>query len=141
MTGDECRQMLTAAMVPNTSDDLPDPETPVNTVSRRLGIWTLTSFRLFSRAPSTRIKSWLSAFVDSPSPRLRRAGWLEEAMFAIMLSRITRLTGSSLRGRDLHTLSCFKARAKRKRQSSWPCLCAQDLLESAPEVPCSGQHL
>ena len=26
-----------AAMVPNTKDDLPDPETPVNTVSRRFG--------------------------------------------------------------------------------------------------------
>src|SRR6476660_3737573 len=58
-----------AAMVPNTSDDLPDPETPVNTVSRRLGIATLTSFRLFTRAPWTRIRSWLSA------------GWgLEDAM-------------------------------------------------------------
>ena len=62
-----------AAMVPNTSDDLPDPETPVNTVSRRLGISTLTSFRLFSRAPWTRIRSWLSA-----------GCWLEEAMFAIL---------------------------------------------------------
>ena len=50
-----------AAMVPNTSDDLPDPETPVNTVSRRLGISTLTSLRLFTRAPWTRIRSWLSA--------------------------------------------------------------------------------
>src|SRR5215510_1535918 len=48
-------------MVPNTSDDLPEPETPVNTVSRRLGISTLTSFRLFSRAPRTRIRSWRSA--------------------------------------------------------------------------------
>src|SRR5262245_37933948 len=48
-------------MVPNTSDDLPDPETPVNTVSRRLGISTLTSLRLFSRAPWTRIEPWLSA--------------------------------------------------------------------------------
>src|SRR5688572_24292840 len=48
-------------MVPNTSDDLPDPDTPVKTVSRRLGIATLTSFRLFSRAPWTRIRSWLSA--------------------------------------------------------------------------------
>jgi hypothetical protein len=38
-------------MVPNTSDDLPEPETPVNTVSRRLGSSTLTSLRLFSRAP------------------------------------------------------------------------------------------
>ncbi len=62
-----------AAMVPNTSDDLPDPETPVNTVSRRLGISTVTSFRLFTRAPWTRIRSWLSA-----------GSLLEEAMFAIM---------------------------------------------------------
>jgi hypothetical protein len=45
-----------AAMVPNTSDDLPEPETPVNTVSRRLGMSTFTSFRLFSRAPRTRIR-------------------------------------------------------------------------------------
>jgi len=75
-----CRSSLisrcdSAAMVPNTSDDLPDPETPVNTVSRRLGISTLTSFRLFSRAPWTRIRSWLSAEC-----------WLEEAMVAIVPS-------------------------------------------------------
>src|SRR5918994_2576632 len=50
-----------AAIVPNTSELLPDPETPVNTVSRRLGISTLTSLRLFTRAPCTRMKSWLSA--------------------------------------------------------------------------------
>jgi hypothetical protein len=40
-----------AAMVPNTSELLPDPETPVNTVSRRFGIRTLTSFRLLTPAP------------------------------------------------------------------------------------------
>src|SRR5262249_17260828 len=34
---------------------------PVNTVSRRLGISTLTSLRLFTRAPCTLIRSWLSA--------------------------------------------------------------------------------
>src|SRR5918995_4477887 len=50
-----------AAIVPNTSDDLPEPETPVKTVSRRLGISTLTSFRLLTRAPWTRIMSWRSA--------------------------------------------------------------------------------
>src|SRR4051794_13610685 len=50
-----------AAIVPNTSELLPEPETPVNTVSRRLGISTLTSLRLFARAPCTRIRSWLSA--------------------------------------------------------------------------------
>ena len=50
-----------AAMVPNTSELLPEPDTPVNTVSRRFGISTLTSLRLFTRAPCTRITSWLSA--------------------------------------------------------------------------------
>src|ERR1700704_3094979 len=48
-------------MVPNTSELLPEPETPVNTVSRRFGISTLMSLRLFTRAPCTRIRSWLSA--------------------------------------------------------------------------------
>src|SRR5262245_19249660 len=50
-----------AAMVPNNSELLPDPDTPVNAVSRRFGISTLMSFRLFTRAPWTVIRSWLSA--------------------------------------------------------------------------------
>ncbi len=50
-----------AAIVANTSELLPDPETPVNTVSRRLGISRSTSLRLFSRAPRTRMRSWVSA--------------------------------------------------------------------------------
>lgn len=50
-----------AAMVSKTRELLPEPETPVNTVSRRLGISMLTSLRLFSRAPCTRIRSWWSA--------------------------------------------------------------------------------
>ena len=33
----------------------------MNTVSRRFGSSTLMSLRLFSRAPCTRIRSWLSA--------------------------------------------------------------------------------
>src|SRR3954462_1485851 len=48
-------------MFPNTGELLPEPETPVNTVSRRFGISMLTSLRLFTRAPCTRIRSWLSA--------------------------------------------------------------------------------
>src|SRR5258705_10091529 len=48
-------------MVPNTSELLPEPETPVNTVSRRFGSSMLRSLRLFTRAPCTRIRSWLSA--------------------------------------------------------------------------------
>jgi hypothetical protein len=52
-----------AATVPKTSELLPDPETPVKTVSRRFGISTLTSLRLFTRAPCTRMRSWLSAVV------------------------------------------------------------------------------
>src|SRR3954470_1555213 len=55
------RRCDSAAIVPNTSELLPDPDTPVNTVSRRLGISTLTSLRLFTRAPCTRMRSWLSA--------------------------------------------------------------------------------
>ena len=47
--------------MPNTSELLPEPETPVNTVRRRFGSSTLTSLRLFTRAPCTRIRSWLSA--------------------------------------------------------------------------------
>ncbi len=54
-----------AAIVSNTSELLPEPETPVNTVSRRFGISMLTSLRLFSRAPCTRIRSWLSAACDA----------------------------------------------------------------------------
>src|SRR6266511_5390573 len=50
-----------AAIVSNTRELLPEPETPVNTVSRRFGSSTLTSWRLFTRAPCTRIRSWLSA--------------------------------------------------------------------------------
>src|SRR5487761_1593255 len=50
-----------AAIVPNTSELFPEPETPVNTVSRRFGISTLMSLRLFTRAPWPRIRSWLSA--------------------------------------------------------------------------------
>ena len=46
-----------AAMVPKTSELFPDPETPVNTVRRRLGSSMLTFLRLFSRAPWTRILS------------------------------------------------------------------------------------
>ena len=39
-----------AAIVENTSELLPEPETPVNTASRHFGISTLTALRLFSRA-------------------------------------------------------------------------------------------
>ena len=72
-----------AAMVPNTSDDLPEPETPVNTVSRRLGNSTLTSFKLFDRAPRTRIRSWVSA-----------ACGLEAAMHGIMAPSARTCEGS-----------------------------------------------
>src|SRR5690625_1080369 len=49
-----------AAMVSKTRELFPEPETPVNTVSRRLGISTSTSLRLFSRAPRTRMTSCAS---------------------------------------------------------------------------------
>src|SRR6476469_1604016 len=82
-----------AAMVPNTSEDLPDPETPVNTVSRRFGISMLTFLRLFSRAPWTRMRSWLSAGCR-----------VEEAMIAVpglRAPRTVRLRVPLLRNCDL----------------------------------------
>src|SRR4029450_11617316 len=48
-------------MVLNTSELLPEPETPVTTLSRRFGSSMLRSLRLFTRAPCTRIRSWRSA--------------------------------------------------------------------------------
>ena len=72
-----------AAIVPNTSELLPEPEMPVNTVSRRFAISMLTSLRLFTRAPCTRIRSWLSAMCSSGdcvsvvamAPMLGTGGW------------------------------------------------------------------
>ena len=93
-----------AAMVPNTSDDLPDPETPVNTVSRRLGISTLTSFRLFSRAPWTRIRSWLSL------PDARSA--------ALGLRRDEACGVPALPGDGVHGITSFRILAS--RSTSFP---------------------
>ena len=67
-----------AAIVPNTSELLPEPETPVNTVSRRFGSAMLRSLRLFTRAPCTRIRSWLSAPCGA-----RDCGWV----FVLIVSR------------------------------------------------------
>src|SRR3954470_1402863 len=55
------RRCDSAAIVPKTSELLPEPETPVNTVSRRFGSSTLTSLRLLTRAPCTRITSRVAA--------------------------------------------------------------------------------
>ena len=51
---------LSAAMVPKTSEDLPEPETPVNTVIFRLGISSDTFLRLFSRAPRILIEPYIT---------------------------------------------------------------------------------
>lgn len=47
-----CR-CASAAMVSNTSEDLPDPDTPANTTNSPLGRSRSIPFRLFSRAPRT----------------------------------------------------------------------------------------
>src|SRR4029078_9061101 len=62
-----------AAIVSKTSELLPEPHPRVNTVSRRLGSSTLMSLRLFSRAPWTRIRSWLSATCDDEDVAVREA--------------------------------------------------------------------
>ncbi len=53
-TDSRYRRWASAKIVPNASDDLPEPETPVNTTSASRGTSTSTSFRLCSRAPRTR---------------------------------------------------------------------------------------
>src|SRR3954451_4589189 len=63
-----------AAIVPNTSELLPDPDTPVNAVSRRFGSSTLTSLRLLTRAPWTRMTSWPSAVCWADFARAFLAG-------------------------------------------------------------------
>jgi hypothetical protein len=49
------RRRDSAAIVSNTSELFPDPDTPVKTVSFRFGMSIEMSRRLFSRAPRTRI--------------------------------------------------------------------------------------
>lgn len=46
-----------AAIVSKTSEDLPEPDTPVKTVRRRLGMSRETPLRLFSLAPRTWMRS------------------------------------------------------------------------------------
>ena len=43
------------AIVSNTTDDLPEPDTPVKIVISRFGMRSEMSLRLFSRAP----RSWM----------------------------------------------------------------------------------
>src|SRR6266567_287040 len=43
-------------MVSNTNDDLPEPDTPVTTVSRLCGIASETSLRLWTRAPRMKME-------------------------------------------------------------------------------------
>ena len=54
-----------AAMVSSTSDDFPDPDTPVTTVIFPLGILTLTCLRLFSVASWTMM--WVKSLLGSIS--------------------------------------------------------------------------
>ena len=56
-----------AATVSNTSELLPDPETPVNAVRRRFGMSRLTLRRLFSRAPRTSIAPQSPASAQPPA--------------------------------------------------------------------------
>src|SRR3954470_12006272 len=52
------RRCDSVAIVSNTMDDLPEPDTPVKMVILRLGMRNETFFKLFSRAPRISIYSW-----------------------------------------------------------------------------------
>lgn len=90
-----------AATVPNTSELLPDPETPVNTVKRRFGISTWMSLRLFTRAPCTWMRSWLSATCRSAG----REFVLEALLIVSSSVGPGRLRGLRRRGRSLFITS------------------------------------
>ena len=72
----------------STSVDLPDPDTPVMQTSRPSGTSTVTSFRLFSRAPRTRRRSAVSigrrgaAAARAPARPERNAPVTERALFS-----------------------------------------------------------
>jgi len=55
-------------MVSKASDDFPEPLTPVTTIMALCGISTLIFFKLWTRAPRTRI--------DSCSGRISVAAWV-----------------------------------------------------------------
>src|SRR5438270_13712826 len=66
-------------MVSKASEDLPEPDTPVTTVSLSTGMEKETFFRLLTRAPRTMIASWLMSGKHTPRPTvdstaLRRTG-------------------------------------------------------------------
>src|SRR5690348_10072523 len=67
------RRWPSAKIVSNASDDLPDPDRPVNTTSASLGMDMSTFRKLCSRAPRTMRWSitqlMLGAATDSPDPR------------------------------------------------------------------------
>ena len=52
------RRCASVAIVSNTIDDLPEPDTPVKMVILRLGMRSETFFKLFSRAPRISMYSW-----------------------------------------------------------------------------------
>jgi fused signal recognition particle receptor len=56
------------AIVSNTTEDLPDPETPVKTVIRPLGMRSETPLRLLCRAPSMTMASTSSPYPSAPRP-------------------------------------------------------------------------
>jgi hypothetical protein len=62
--GDTLADLANVAMVSNTIDDFPEPETPVKIVIRRFGIRSEMSLRLFSRAPRISMYSVTASLVS-----------------------------------------------------------------------------
>src|SRR6478672_10494983 len=93
-----------AAIVPNTSELLPEPETPVKTVNRRLGSSTLTSLRLFTRAPCTRMRSWPSAACMQLKAALRGGRLVDPHEVAGRVAHGAVARAPRLVGRLLHDL-------------------------------------
>src|SRR5579863_417234 len=84
-------------MVSKASDDLPDPETPVTTVSWLCGISQSTFFRLWTRAPRTVMLS----FDMARTLRLRDRALQIGSERSAETYDYSRLAGRSPRGREV----------------------------------------
>ena len=84
-----------AAIVPNTSELLPEPETPVNTVNRRFGMSRLMSRRLFSRAPRTSIEPKAPGSVPFEA-RAQPAPFLTSSTMRFSTAAVSLITANSV---------------------------------------------
>src|SRR2546421_7518031 len=106
-------------MVSNAREDLPEPLTPVTTVMALCGISTLMFFRLWTRAPRTRIDScsgrksvvaWVISLVAKSKTRQRVLNALPKLQIIRLLSK---------RGKRRHSGATCKRQILGRSEQRW----------------------